>query len=117
VVGFAILLAALTGLLFGVFPASLIGRLQPAEDLVRMPADSSNTRIRRLRGILVVVQVALTLALLGGSIVMGRGFLKLLGADLGYRTDHVVTMSVSLGGTRYDKAARPILPGRSRPHT
>ena len=102
VLAFAVLLAALTGLLFGVLPASLIGRLQPAEDLVRMPADSSNTRIRRLRGALVVLQVALTLTLLGGSIVMGRGFLKLLGADLGYRTDHVVTMSVSLAGTRYN---------------
>jgi putative ABC transport system permease protein len=51
----------------------------------------------------VAVQVALTLVLLGGSIVMGRSFLKLLGTDLGYRTDHVVTMSVSLAGTRYDK--------------
>jgi predicted permease len=54
----------------------------------------------------VAVQVALTLVLLGGSIVMGRSFLKLLGADLGYQTDHVVTMSVSLSGTRYDKPSK-----------
>jgi predicted permease len=103
VLSFAAGLAALTGLIFGVLPASLIGRLQPAEDLVHAPSGGSNTRVQRLRSALVAVQVALTLVLLGGSIVMGRSFLKLLGADLGYRTDHVVTMSVSLSGTRYDQ--------------
>jgi putative ABC transport system permease protein len=38
--------------------------------------------------------------------VMGRGFLKMLHADLGYRTDHVVTMSVSLAGAGYKDARR-----------
>ena len=37
---------------------------------------------------------------------MGRSFLKLLGTNLGYRTDHVVTMSVSLAGTRMTPALR-----------
>jgi predicted permease len=103
VLGFAAGLAVLTGFIFGVLPASLIGRLQPTGDLVRAPSDGSNTRVRRLRSSLVALQVALTLVLLGGSIVMGRSFLKMLGADLGYRTDHVITMNVSLAGTRYDK--------------
>ena len=102
VLGFAMALAALTGFVFGVLPASLIGRLQPSEDLMRTAADGSNARVRRLRSTLVAVQVALTLILLGGAIVMGRGFLGMLGADLGYRTDHVATVRVSLAGTRYD---------------
>jgi putative ABC transport system permease protein len=106
VVIFAVSLAALTGLLFGVLPASLIGRLQPADGLVRTPVDASDTRVRRLRACLLAVQAALTLTLLGGSIVMGRGFLKMLHADLGYRTDHVVTMSVSLAGAGYKDARR-----------
>jgi putative ABC transport system permease protein len=103
VLGFAAGLAVLTGFVFGVLPASLIGRLQPSEDLVRAPSDGSNSSVRRLRSALVALQVALTLVLLGGSIVMGRSFSKMLGADLGYRTDHVITMNVSLAGTRYDK--------------
>ena len=101
VLAFAASLAAITGFVFGVLPASLIGRLQPAEDLMRTSSDASNSRVRRLRSALVAAQVALTLVLLGGSIVMGRAFLKLLGADLGFKTDHVITMSVSLAGTRY----------------
>jgi predicted permease len=103
VLGFAAGLALLTGFVFGVLPAFLIGRLQPTEDLVRAPSDGSNSRVRRLRSALVALQVALTLVLLGGSIVLGRSFLKALGADLGYRTDHVITMNVSLAGTRFDK--------------
>jgi predicted permease len=102
VLGFAAGLAALTGLIFGVLPASLTGRLQPTEDLVRTQPGTSSSRVRRLRSVLVTVQVSLTLVLLGGSIVMGRSFLRMLGTDLGYRTDHIVTMSVSLAGTRYD---------------
>ncbi len=102
VLGFAAGLAVITGFVFGVFPAWLIGRLQPTEDLVRTSHDGSNSRVRRLRNALVTLQVALTLVLLGGSIVLGRSFLKLLGADLGYRTDHVITMNISLAGTHFD---------------
>jgi putative ABC transport system permease protein len=102
VLGFALGLAAITGFAFGVLPASLIGRLQPSDHLIHSQPGSSASRGQRLRSVLVAVQVSLTLVLLGGSIVMGRSFLNLLGTDLGYRTDHVVTMSVSLAGTRHD---------------
>jgi predicted permease len=105
VLAFATGLAMFTGFLFGFLPASLIGRLQPTEDLVRSQPGSSTSRVRRLRSVLVAVQICLTLILLGGSIVMGRSFLKMLGTDLGFRTDHVVTMSVSLAGTGHEKSA------------
>jgi len=101
VVGFAVGLASLTGLLFGVLPISLVSRLQSAEEIIRTAADAPNARTQRLRSGLVAVQATLTVALLGGSIVMGRGFLRMTGADLGYRTGHLVSMSVSLAGTRY----------------
>ena len=102
VLGFALALAAITGATFGILPAFLIGRLQPGDHLIHNQPGSSAPHGQRLRSALVAVQVALTLVLLGGSIVMGRGFLKLLGTNLGYRTDHVVTMRVSLAGTRHD---------------
>jgi predicted permease len=102
VLGFALGIAVLTGFVFGVLPAALIGRLQPTEELVHGQPGNSSSRVRRLRSVMAAVQVSLTLVLLGGSIVMGRSFLRMLGTDLGYRTDHVVTMSVSLAGTRHD---------------
>jgi putative ABC transport system permease protein len=53
-----------------------------------------------MRGVLIAVQAALTVVLATGSFSMGRSFLKLMGTDLGYRTNRVVTMSVSLPRTQ-----------------
>jgi len=82
VLGFAAALALLTGVVFGVVPAFLAGRLD------------------RMRGLLLAVQTALAVILVAGSVSMGRGFLKLAGTDLGLRTRNVATLSVNLEGTR-----------------
>jgi hypothetical protein len=100
VLGFALVLAVLTGILFGVVPACLVGRLQPTHRLV--PTRGRSTDAARLRQILVAVQIALALVLLSGAVVMGRSCLTMLGTDLGFTTARVATMSVSPVGTRHD---------------
>jgi putative ABC transport system permease protein len=50
----------------------------------------------------VVISVAITVILVSGSLSMGRSLLKLLGTDLGFRTSQVVTLYVSLAGTRQE---------------
>lgn len=50
----------------------------------------------RLRGALIVSQVALTLILLVGAGLLGRSLLRLLDVDPGFRTDDVVVMNLSL---------------------
>ncbi|MCU1232604.1 MAG: hypothetical protein JWP63_571, partial [Candidatus Solibacter sp.] len=100
---FAIVLAALTGFFFGVLPASLIGRLQPAADLVRSHP-GHQAPANRLRSVLVAMQAAVTLVLLAGAFTLGRSFLKLTGADLGFQTDNVVTFNVALSGTPHEEA-------------
>jgi putative ABC transport system permease protein len=102
VLAFATGLALLTGLMFGVLPALLIGRMQPTADSLRSHAGSPLRRAGRLRTLLVAAQAALTLVLVAGALTMGRSFLRLLGTDLGFRTERVITLSVSLDGTRYD---------------
>jgi len=104
VLGFAIGLALLTGVLFGVVPALVVRHLQPSGDLARM--HSAAPRSTRLRGILIAMQVALTLILLAGSVTMGRSFLDLLDHGMGFRTDHLVAMSVSLAGTSEQSETR-----------
>jgi putative ABC transport system permease protein len=94
VLAFAISLAVVTGILFGVLPAILLGRLQA-------PAEFLRPRANRIRATLVGMQAALTLVLLAGSLLTGRTFLRLLHRDLGFHTDHLVTLNVSLSGTRY----------------
>jgi predicted permease len=104
VLGFAVGVAIFTGLLFGVVPALVVRHLQPSGDLARM--HSSAPRTTRLRGILIAMQVALTLILLAGSVTMGRSFLRLLDHGMGFRTDHLVGVSVSLTGTGEQSDAR-----------
>jgi len=94
VAGFAIGLAALTGLFFGVLPARLIGQ----------PQTNAGRARHRLRMLLVGLQAALALVLVAGASSMGRSFLKLVGEDLGFRTGHVITMNVALAGTPHQKA-------------
>ena len=98
VLAFALALAWLTGLLFGVVPASLMGRMQPQADTVRGRSGSGNT-VNMMRSILVALQVALAVTLLAGCFVMGRAFLRLIGTDLGFTTARAVTLTVSLSGT------------------
>jgi len=101
---FSVGVALITGLVFGVLPALLIGRLQLAMDPLRSQPGSRGSGAGRMRAALVVLQAAFTLVLLAGSIIMGRSFLRLLRTDLGYRTANVVTLNVSLAGTRWESA-------------
>ena len=100
VMAFALGLAVLTGIVFGVLPASLIGRMQPRQDAIRTQPGSKGPS--RMRGFLIAMQAALTVALVAGSLSMGHSFLKLLRTNLGFRADRVVTLNVSLSGSRYE---------------
>jgi putative ABC transport system permease protein len=102
VIAFAMGLAVLTGIVFGVLPASLIYRMQPGQDVIRTQPGMRGSGAGRMRGALIAMQAALTVALAAGSFSMGRSFLKLLGTNLAFRTDHVATLNVSLAGTRHD---------------
>ena len=98
---FAISLALIAGVVFGIMPTWLIGRIQPSTQLVRVPAGFNEPVTTRMRSILVSIQVAFTLTLLVSSLTLGSAFLKLTHTDLGFHPANVVTLSVSLQGTRY----------------
>ena len=102
VLGFAVGVAALTGIVFGVLPAFLMGRMQPSADPICRQTGARTSAVNRVRATLITMQAAFTLVLVAGSLLMGRTFLRLLGTDLGFRTDQVVTLNVSLAGTRYE---------------
>jgi predicted permease len=98
---FAVTLALIAGAVFGIMPAWLIGRIQPSTQLVRVHPGTSESVTTRLRSILVSLQVALTLTLLVSSFTAGTAFLRLVHTDLGFQPANVVTLNVSLQGTKY----------------
>jgi predicted permease len=102
VLAFSLGVAVLTGVLFGVLPALLMGRTLQPWDAIRLQPGTRVPSVGRIRTTLIAIQAALTVVLLAASVSMGRSFLKLLGTDLGFRADRVVTLNVSLQGTPYD---------------
>ena len=99
VLGFTIVVTAITGLLFGLFPAHRLmgGDVQLA--LRESGRGSNNTRSgRRSRNALVVAEIALSLMLAMGATLMLRSLLWLEGEDRGFSPAHQLSFRVSLAG-------------------
>ncbi|MGH9711966.1 MAG: ADOP family duplicated permease [Candidatus Acidiferrales bacterium] len=100
---FAVGIAVLTGLLFGLAPAIHAGRQNLHEELKSggKGAGTGASSNRWLRDALVVGEVALSLALLIGAGLLLRSFARLRAVDIGVRSENVLTARVSLPETRY----------------
>ena len=89
VIGFALLLALLTGFFCGLLPAFSAAKTDVNEALKEGgrtgSAGSGNARVR---SILVIAELAVALVLLTASGLLLRSFEKMRSVDLGFRTDH-----------------------------
>jgi putative ABC transport system permease protein len=97
-----------TGLLFGLAPAVLVSRTD-INAALKQGARRATDAVRgfRLRGALVVSEVALAMVLLMGAGLMLRSFIELQRVDLGFAPEGVMTMRVSLPRSTYpDSDAR-----------
>jgi putative ABC transport system permease protein len=90
-----IVATVLSGLLFGCAPAWYASRIDPAEALKEGGRAGTGAARHRLRGILVVGELALALTLLSGAGMAFRSFWNLTRVDLGVRTDHVLMFNLS----------------------
>jgi predicted permease len=98
---FTVLVALVTGLTFGLFPAFHAVKSELAPVLRESMRGSGRRATQRTRGALVIVEMALAMVLLVGAGLLIRSFLKLVQVDPGFRTDHVISFSVSLPDTKY----------------
>jgi predicted permease len=102
VVAFTTALAVVTTLLIGVVPAIRVERGNVVATLREgSPQTTSGARHHRLRGLLVVTEVTLAVALVIGAALMGRTLGALGRIPLGFAPDRVLTLRVSLPATRY----------------
>jgi putative ABC transport system permease protein len=92
---FTLAVSLLTGLLFGLAPALHASRPNLTEGLKEGERGSSGRR-RRLRSVLVVGEVALTLTLLVGAGLLIQSFRRVLLVDPGFRPQNLLTMQVSV---------------------
>src|SRR5690606_16000031 len=100
-----VLVALLTGLLFGLVPVLAAWRTRPVEVLKEGGRGNSGSRRAALvRGSLVVVQVTLAVALLVSAGLLMRSFSKLQSVDPGFDETGVLTARISLPASRYPDA-------------
>jgi putative ABC transport system permease protein len=107
VLAFAIGVSILTGLVFGVVPAVQATR----PDLTGLMKDGGRGSTdrpsrRRLRDVLVVVEVTMAFVLLVGSGLMLRSFFRLLNVDTGMDTSNVLTLNVPTTTDQFPEADR-----------
>jgi predicted permease len=96
VVAFAAGLSILTGLLFGLYPALHSTRADLVTTLRANSGKHSGTRgATQFRSSLVMVQIALSMALLIGAGLFVRSLLNVARVNLGLSIDNVVTFSIS----------------------
>ena len=103
VVGGLAVLAVVSTVAFGLLPALRASRVSLNDALKTGGRTASRRRTTRLRNTMVVVEVALALTLLIAAGLSVRGTTTVLFRDDGYNDpDGVMTMRVSLLGTRYE---------------
>ncbi len=86
----------LSGVLFGCAPAWQAARQNIAEVLKESGRSLAGGGHRLLRRILVIAEFALAFILVAGAGLVVRSFVNVATADLGVRTDHVLTFRVPL---------------------
>ncbi|MBL8203157.1 MAG: ABC transporter permease [Blastocatellia bacterium] len=101
---FAFFAAIATGLLFGLAPAWQARKVDVNTALKENASKGGSAR-GRLRGALVVAEVALSLLLLIGAGLLLRTFANLLDVSPGFDSRNVLTCQVALNGERYDTTA------------
>ncbi len=103
---FTAALTVLTAVLFGLFPALQVTRVELASTLKESGSRlGSGFRQNKTRSALVIAEVALAVVLLTGAALLIRTSLALANVNPGYQTANVLTLRMSLAGNRYTTSA------------
>lgn len=103
VLGFALVVTTLVGIVFGAWPAAHAAR-QNVHNTIRRNTPRLTSRTFATRGVLVVSEVAMAIVLLVGSGLLLRSMHKLFDVNPGFDTGNVLTMQIQAGagGLRSD---------------
>ncbi len=102
VLGFTLLVSLATSLLFGVAPALTGTRLNLVDALKQGGRSGTWGRpAQRVRNLLVVTEMAMSLMLVVGATLLVRSIIHLQGQGLGIRQDHLLKGHFYLPGVRY----------------
>ena len=99
---FAFTVALATAFVFGLVPALHASRGDAAGAIKDEGSRTAGSRSqRRLHQALVVSELALAQVLLAGAGLLIASFIKVHNVELGFRTDHVIAVEITMPGERY----------------
>jgi predicted permease len=101
------LVTAATVVLFGVGPSLIALRFDASPLRADSRSGTQGRRVRKVRQILVASQIALAVVVLAGAGLLVRSLGRLATLDLGYSTEHLTMLSVSLPWRTYSLECRP----------
>ena len=102
VLSFTLFVSIVTGLIFGLAPALQASKLDVNESLKDGGRGSTGGLHRnRVRSVLVVSEVALSLVLLISAGLLLKSFMRLQKVDPGFNPENVLTASISLAPAKY----------------
>jgi putative ABC transport system permease protein len=105
---FALLLSLATGLVFGMAPVVQLIRGN-LHDRLKQGGRQTAGGGQRLRQVLVVGEIAISLVLLAAAGLLLRSMVSLFNVDKGFNSHHVITMAVRPSPVRYKEPKTEIL--------
>jgi putative ABC transport system permease protein len=108
VLGFTLGVACLTGILFGLAPALQISKPDLQHALKEGGRGFTGAHGHRLRSLLVVTEIALSLVLLTGAGLLIRSFVRLQSVDLGFNPERLLTLRVELSDGKSQDLTRRV---------
>ena len=95
-------IALITGLVFGLYPAWHATKVDAIDSLRDGSKGSSGLQSVRLRGALVIAQIALTMVLLVCAGLVWKSFAAIVRVNPGIQIENTLSMVLTLAPTRYD---------------
>jgi putative ABC transport system permease protein len=106
VAGFTTLLSMMTGVVFGLFPALQLSRTDVVSSLKESACQGgASLKQHRIRRVLIAAEIAITLVLLSGAVLLIRSIIALHQVQPGFDPQNLLTLRVALAGREYAKAA------------
>lgn len=108
VLGFTLVVSVLTGVIFGLVPALHSAKTELTESLKEGRGAGGSARHNRIRGVLVVVELAVAVVLLVGAGLLIQSLWLLRHVSSGLKSQNVLTFNVAVPEVRYssEKQAR-----------
>ncbi len=104
---FAIVLAVVSGLVFGLAPALRAGRIDQRSALISGTRRSQTVSNQRPNHLLIAAEIALAVVLVVGAGLLVRSFQERLGVDVGFSTHRILTLNLKPpAGSYRDDAER-----------